>query len=298
MDISQPLVVKAPRKKVHIGLIILEIIGIILTLMFLAPFFLVILNATRLNSYITEAPLSFQTASFVNFVANLNGILNDPSLNYLASFLHSIIITTGSLIVIVVFSSMAAWVLVRTKKRYSSLIFLLFVAGYIIPFQVVMFPLVRVMTQFYNIFGIKMLDTYRGTILAYLGFGAPLSIFLYHGFIKSIPMDIEEAAIIDGCSKPQLFFRIIFPILKPITITLLVLNGMWIWNDFLLPLLIIKTGGHVQTLPLAVANFAGSFVQQWNLMLTSVLFAALPVVILFLFAQRYIIQGMTSGAIK
>jgi raffinose/stachyose/melibiose transport system permease protein len=134
--------------------------------------------------------------------------------------------------------------------------------------------------------------------MAYVGFGAPLSVFLFHGFIKSVPIDIEEAAIIDGCSKPQVFFKVVLPILKPIFVTLLVLNGMWIWNDYLLPSLVIGTQGDLQTLPMAVMFLVGSYLRQWDLILTSVLLASLPVIILFLFAQKYIIRGMTSGAIK
>jgi raffinose/stachyose/melibiose transport system permease protein len=146
--------------------------------------------------------------------------------------------------------------------------------------------------------GIPFKDTYHGIIIAYIGFGAPLSVFMFHGFIKSIPYEIEEAATIDGCTKPQIFFQIILPILKPIFVTLLVLNGMWIWNDYLLPVLVIGLGGQTQTLPVAVANLAGTYVREWDLILTSVLMAATPVIILFLFAQKHIIQGMTSGAIK
>jgi len=187
---------------------------------------------------------------------------------------------------------------VRTKTKYSYLIFLFFLSGLVIPFQVVMLPLVRLLDILDRITGIQFADTYHGVILTYLGFGAPLSIFLFHGFIKSIPIDIEEAATIDGCSKPQLFFRIILPILKPIFVTLLVLNGMWIWNDYLLPSLVIGIGGDKQTLPLAVANLVGSFVKAWDLQLTAVVLAAIPVIILFLFAQKHIIKGMTSGAIK
>jgi raffinose/stachyose/melibiose transport system permease protein len=193
---------------------------------------------------------------------------------------------------------MAAWVLVRTKTKYSFLIFMLFVSGMVIPFQVVMLPLVRLLELMRSATGIPFKDTYHGIVLAYIGFGAPLSVFMFHGFIKSIPYEIEEAATIDGCTKPQIFFQIILPILKPIFVTLLVLNGMWIWNDYLLPVLVIGLGGNVQTLPVAVANLAGTYVREWDLILTSVLMAATPVVILFLFAQKHIIQGMTSGAIK
>jgi len=173
-----------------------------------------------------------------------------------------------------------------------------FLAGMVIPFQVVMLPLTRLLQTMKNITGIPFKDTYYGVIMAYIGFGAPLSIFLFHGFIKSIPIDIEEAAIIDGCTKSQVFFKVVLPILKPIFVTLLVLNGMWIWNDYLLPVLIIGLGGDTKTLPLSVANLAGFYDKEWGLILTSVLMAALPILILFFFAQKHIIKGMTSGAIK
>jgi raffinose/stachyose/melibiose transport system permease protein len=161
-----------------------------------------------------------------------------------------------------------------------------------------MLPLVRQLQLMKDIFGIPFKDTIWGIIMAYIGFGAPLSVFLFHGFIKSVPIDVEEAAIIDGCTKPQVFFQVVLPILKPIFVTLLVLNGMWIWNDYLLPSLVIGTQGELQTLPMAVMFLAATYGKQWDLMLTSVLLAALPAVILFLFAQKYIIRGMTSGAIK
>jgi raffinose/stachyose/melibiose transport system permease protein len=193
---------------------------------------------------------------------------------------------------------MAAWVLVRTKKRYSIIIFMFFISGMVVPFQVVMLPLVRLLTELKNLTGIPFKKTVHGIILAYIGFGAPLSVFMFHGFIKSIPLDIEEAAIIDGCSKSQVFFKVVLPILKPIFVTMLVLNGMWIWNDYLLPSLILGIGNNVQTLPLSVAGLAGFYDKDWSLILTSVLMASIPVIILFLFAQKHIIKGMTSGAIK
>jgi raffinose/stachyose/melibiose transport system permease protein len=144
----------------------------------------------------------------------------------------------------------------------------------------------------------RLLQNYPGIVLAYMGFGSSLSIFLYHGFIKSVPYELEEAAIIDGCSKPAVFFKIVFPLLKPITITVMILNGMWIWNDFLLPLLILGSGNAIQTLPLGVANFVGSFVRRWDLILTATLMAMLPIVVLFLFVQKHIIKGMVDGSIK
>lgn len=290
-----------PRRKnkepIKIGLVLLEIATFLLLVGFAFPFYLVLINSAKDAAEIFANPLGLPE-NFAQILTNINRILTNPNIEYLRSFFNSVVITTLSLFAIGLFSGMAAWVLVRTKTRYSFIIFMLFVSGMVIPFQVVMLPLVRLLELMRIATGLPFKDTYHGMVLAYIGFGAPLSVFMFHGFIKSIPYEIEEAAIIDGCSKPQVFFRIILPILKPIFVTLLVLNGMWIWNDYLLPILVIGLGGDVQTLPVAVANLAGTYVKEWDLILTSVLMAATPVIILFLFAQKHIIKGMTSGAIK
>lgn len=284
---------KFKLRPIHIA----EIFVFILMLVFLYPFYIVTINSAKPIAEIVRTPTELPE-SFMTLFTNIRTILEARQIRYLQSFFNSVIITTVSLTLIGITSGMAAWVLVRTKTKLSMAIFLLFVSGLVIPFQVVMLPLVRFLELITMWTGIPLRDTHHGVILAYIGFGAPLSVFLFHGFIKSIPLEIEEAAIIDGCNKFQLFFRIVLPILKPIFVTLLVLNGMWIWNDYLLPILIIGVGGSTQTLPLAVANLAGAFVRQWDLILTSVLMAAFPVVVLFLVAQKHIIKGMTSGAIK
>ncbi len=279
------------------GITPLEVLAFALLILFLFPFYIVFINTAKPNTLITDAPLQLPE-QWSMLMTNVQRILDNPRMNYLSSLVNSLIITTASLVLIGVSSAMAAWVLVRTKTRLSFSIFLFIIAGLVIPFQVVMLPLVQLLDILRNITGITWRDTHHAVIIAYMGFGAPLSVFLFHGFIKSIPLDIEEAAIIDGCSRPQVFFRIVLPILKPIFVTLLVLNGLWIWNDFLLPLLVIGTGGTTQTLPLAVANLAGGYVRQWDLILTALILSAIPVVILFLFAQKHIIKGMTSGAVK
>jgi raffinose/stachyose/melibiose transport system permease protein len=291
---ERPNIVKEPTKW---GLITLEILSFLMLIGFAFPFYIVLINSAKSAAQIFADPLGLPV-SFTQIFTNIQIILANPSIRYLNSFVNSIIITTVSLLAIGLFSGMAAWVLVRSKTKYSFLIFMLFVSGMVIPFQVVMLPLVRLLELLRIYTGLPFKDTYHGIVLAYIGFGAPLSVFMFHGFIKSIPYEIEEAATIDGCSKPQIFFQIILPILKPIFVTLLVLNGMWIWNDYLLPVLVIGLGGQTQTLPVAVANLAGTYVREWDLILTSVLMAATPVIILFLFAQKHIIQGMTSGAIK
>lgn len=284
-------------KKRRYGLIILEVVTFLMLIIWFFPFFIVFINASKVNAEIIRNPLSLPENWF-NVFKNAVEIMGRDNINYFSSFGYSVLITTVSLLAIGVFSAMAAWVLVRTKKRYSIIIFMFFISGMVIPFQVVMLPLVRLLQTLKDLTGIPFKQTVHGVVLAYIGFGAPLSVFMFHGFIKSIPIDVEEAAIIDGCTKPQVFFRVILPILKPIFVTMLVLNGMWIWNDFLLPSLILGVGESVQTLPLAVRGLAGFYDKDWSLILTSVLMAALPAVVLFLFAQKHIIKGMTSGAIK
>lgn len=276
---------------------ITEVFTFIILLLVIYPFYIVLINSSKTSGMITADPSALPTDLSI-FFDNASRIFSDSRINFLGAVFNSVIITTLSLVLIGVSSAMAAWVLVRTKTRLSFSIFLFIIAGLVIPFQIVMLPLVTLLDTLFDITRFAWKDTHHAVIIAYMGFGAPLSVFLFHGFIKSIPMDIEEAAIIDGCNKPQVFFRIILPILKPIFVTLLVLNGMWIWNDYLLPVLIIGLNGATKTLPLAVANLAGFYDKEWGLILTSVLMAAAPILIFFLFAQKHIIKGMTSGAVK
>lgn len=234
----------------------------------------------------------------INFVAFTLAFLVTQDLKLWKSALSSVIITVSALAIISLFSAMAAWVLVRKKSKSSNIVFMMYVAAMVVPFQAVMLPLVSWMRIVNEWTGIPTLRTYPGLIFAYLGFGCSFSIFLYHGFIKSIPKELEQAAVIDGCSKWQVFFRIVFPILKPITVTVLVLNGIWIWNDYLLPLLLLGTGNAIQTIPLAISGFVGSFVKQWELIMMALLLAIIPVVVFYLFGQKHIIKGMVEGSIK
>lgn len=285
----------ATRRKIVIGS--LTALTVILFLATMFPFFIVVINSAKSSLEIITDPISMP-GNWGQLWNNITEIWNKPSIRYSSSVLSSTIITLSSLATISVFSAMAAWVLVRTKSKLSTVIFLFFLSGLIIPFQVVMFPLVSLFRTINEVFDIKMLRTYHGMILAYIGFGAPLAVFMFHGFIKSIPKELEEAATIDGCSKPQIFFLIIMPILKPIFVTIIILNAIWIWNDFLLPSLILGVGQDIQTIPLAIANFAGSFVKKWDLIMTAVLMAAFPIIIGFILLQKHIIKGMVSGSIK
>uniref|UniRef100_A0A7C3IMA8 sn-glycerol-3-phosphate transport system permease protein UgpE n=1 Tax=Gracilinema caldarium TaxID=215591 RepID=A0A7C3IMA8_9SPIR len=281
----------------RLGIFIAELITAVLFILFMFPFYLVVINSAKTAFEVTQYPLAWPE-KWGNLIANVVKIWTSESVRYPSSLVASGIITALSLLLINLLSAQAGWVLVRTKNMVSNVIFFIFVAAMVIPFQIVMFPLLSWFRMTTQATGIPLLRTYQGIILAYIGFGASLSIFMFHGFIKGIPLELEEAATIDGCRRHQIFYEIIFPILTPIQATVLVLNGIWIWNDYLLPLLVLGKGNAIMTLPLAVSNFAGAFVKQWDLILTAILLAMIPVIIFFLFAQKYIIKGMIAGSIK
>ena len=289
---------KMAGQKPHRGRqIALEIVTFLLFVLFMMPFIIVVMNSMRTNVEIINQPVG-APENPAQLFTNISDVWNNPNFNFLASLKDSVVITVLSLAVISIFSSMAAWVLVRNKTRWSNLLFLMYVAAMVIPFQVVMFPLLTWFKQVGDFLHIPMLRSYQGIIFAYLGFGEAMSIFIFHGFIKSVPLELEEAADIDGCSRAGTFFRIVLPLLQPVFVTVLVLNGLWIWNDYLLPLLVLGASGNIRTIPLAVQGFNGAYVKQWNLIMTSTLLAMLPIIILYLFAQKYIVQGMVDGSIK
>ncbi len=281
----------------RLGRLLLGAFVILLFAFFMAPFAMVVLNSSKTSREIIFNAIALPE-SWGQLLTNVRLIFTNPTVDYLGAFWDSTVITFLSLVVIVLFSSMCAWVLVRNKTVWSAVLFMAFVAAMVIPFQVLMYPLVRWMRLIGDAIHFRLLGTVRGIVFSYLGFGCPLSIFIFHGFIKNIPYELEESATIDGCSQAKTFFLIVFPLLKPIIVTVLILNGIWIWNDYLLPLLVLGSNGAVQTIPIAVTAFAGAYLKQWDLILTSTLIAMLPIIVLYLFAQRYIIKGMVEGAIK
>ena len=285
---------KARQKRLRV---LAEIGCILLFILFMLPFFIVLMNSARTNAEIINSAVGMPT-SWSNFVDNVVAVWNNPTFNFLKALKDSVIITVLSLAVISICSAMTAWVLVRNKTRWSTFLFMMFVAAMVIPFQVVMFPLITWFKNLGDFLHIPLLRTHGGLVFAYLGFGESMTIFIFHGFVKNIPLEIEEAADIDGCSRAGTFFRIVFPLLQPVFVTVLVLNGLWIWNDYLLPLLLLGSNGEVRTIPLAVQGFIGSFVKQWNLIMVSTLLAMLPIIILYIFAQKYIVRGMVEGAVK
>ena len=285
---------KAERNRNFIALIIAVIIAIFI----LFPFFLVVINSAKSSGDIVISPINLPK-NWGQMLDNMKNVINNANFNYWSSFKSSIIITIVSLALLTVFSCMAAWVLSRNeKKKWSAIIFLIFVAAMVIPFQVVMLPILTIFKNIGNYLGIPMLSSYTGLIFAYLGFGGSMSIFIFHGFVKGIPKELEEAARIDGCTHEQIFFKIVFPLMRPVQMTVLILNGLWIWNDYLLPSIMLGLNGKIKTLPIAVSSFVGSYVKQWDLILTAAFLAMIPIIILFLFAQKQIIKGMMEGAIK
>lgn len=269
---------------------ILEGFSWLLLILYMTPFYLMFINSFKTRREIFANTTGLPSAwNFKNYADAMD------RMGITSAFTNSIIITVGSVLLILLFSSMAAWVLVRDKSTKSKIVFYIFTAGMIVPFQAVMLPLVKWMGKI-NFAGFNMLGTHYGLMFMYLGFGASMSIFLYHGFIKGIPEEIEEAAIIDGCSKWQVYTKIVLPLLKPTTVTVAVLNSIWIWNDFLLPFLTIN--GKLNTIPLAMNNFFGAFSKQWELAMAALILAIIPIVIFYFFVQKQIIAGIVQGSIK
>lgn len=281
----------------RIGLIALEIVVVVIFVLFMVPFALVVINASKVSGDIIRAPMALP-ADWSQLISNIKSLLDNPNFNFWSAFLDSAIITAVSLLIITLGSAMAAWVLARSKKKWSAFIFMGFVAAMVIPFQVVMLPLLSVYKSVGDFLGVKLLASYPGLSVAYLGFGCSMTIFILHGFIKGIPLELEEAAKIDGCKPIGLFFRVVLPLLQPVLVTVVILNGIWIWNDFLLPSLMLGMKGAIRTLPIAVSSFVGAYVKQWDMILSSTLLAILPIIILFLFAQKYIIKGIVEGSVK
>ncbi|MDF2958761.1 MAG: sugar transporter permease [Paenibacillus sp.] len=265
---------------------ILEIIGLVLGLLFLVPFYFVIVNSMKTfgELLINSASLP-QTLNFTNY-GKVWDIMKFPKV-----FWNSLLITVFSNIGLVVISSMAAYRLVRVPTRFNNLVFMAFVAAMVIPFQSIMIPLVRVASQ------VGLMDSIAGLVICYFGFGVSLNVFLYHGFIKSVPVEIEESARVDGCSPYGVFWKIVFPLLKPMTVTIVLLNSLWIWNDFLLPMLVLNKP-ELRTIPLATYSFFGQYTKQWDLALAALVLGVLPIVIFFLSMQKHIIEGITAGSIK
>lgn len=278
------------KSKIKGSNIVVYVVLIFLSAVFLAPIFIILINSLKSNFYISEEPFTLPDGeTFVGFENFTKGIEQS---DFIQAFLNSVFITVFSVIGIVILTSMAAWYIVRVKSRLTSLIYYLFTFSMIVPFQMVMY------TMTFYAFELD-LNSLPGIVVIYLGFGSGLSVFMFSGFIKSIPNEIEEAAIIDGCGPVQTFFKIVFPILKPTAITVAILNAMWIWNDYLLPYLVLGSG-EKRTLPVAVqmALTGGYGNKDMGALMAMLVLAILPIIIFYLFSQKYIIRGVIAGAVK
>ncbi|MBQ9268338.1 MAG: carbohydrate ABC transporter permease [Oscillospiraceae bacterium] len=278
--------------------IIIMVLAIIVAVYTLMPFFLVVINVFKSANGIVADPIGTTGASFSQLLTNLSNVVNNTNFSFWYAFGTSALITIVSLVLLALFGGMAAWVICRNKTKWSTAIYMVFIASMIIPFQVVMLPLISTFRDVGSFVGISMLQSIPGIVFAYCGFGGAMTVFILTGMVKTVPYDLEEAASIDGCSYEGIYFRIIFPLLKPSIVTVTILNGMWIWNDYLLPSLMLGQNGRVKTLPVAVQAFVGSYVKQWDLILTAALLAMLPMIIIFLIAQKQIMSGMVEGAVK
>lgn len=261
----------------------------IVALFFLLPIFIILINSFKSRFIIMSEPFSLPSGeSFVGLTNYISGI---AASGFFKAFGISLFVTVMSVVLIIVCAAMTAWYITRRKTVFTKMLYYAFVFSMIVPFQMVMYTLtyVAVKLNFANPLGI---------VFIYLGFGAGLSVFMFTGFVKGIPREIEEAATIDGCNSLQTFFKVVFPILKPTTVTVAILNAMWIWNDYLLPYLIL--GSEYKTIPVAVQlTMQGAYGNvDWGGFMAMLTLSIIPIILLYIFLQRYIIEGVISGAVK
>lgn len=280
---------KEPKRKMKAKDIPFIIILTVMAAMFIAPILLVIMNSFKAKNYLGTEPFAFPNAqSFVGFDNYIEGA---QKIGFFPAFLTSVFITVFAVLLIVLCTSMCAWFIVRVKKWYSKLLYLLCAFSMIVPFQMVMYPMSQIAAQLH-------LNNMVGIIFVYLGFGAGLAVFMFVGFVKSVPLEIEEAAMIDGCGALRTYFLVVFPILKPTAITVAILDAMWIWNDYLLPYLLLNATD-TKTLPMAIQYLRGGYgsIDMANMMAMIVL-SIIPIVVFYLICQKYIIKGIVAGAVK
>lgn len=277
------------KKSKRVGNNVIFFVLLTLSVLFLVPIIIVIINSFKSRIYISSQPLKLPNAE--TFVALENYINGVTSSDFFSAFFRSLFITIVSVILIVLFASMAAWYIVRSNSKITKGIYYMLVFSMIVPFQMVMYTMTYVTNR-------ANLDNVFGITFVYLGFGAGLSVFMLCGFIKSIPLEIEEAAMIDGASPIQAFFTVVFPMLKPTAITVAILNTMWIWNDYLLPYLVL--GSDKKTIPVAIQlAMQGAYGStDYGGFMAMLVLAIVPIIIFYIFCQKYIIKGVVAGAVK
>ena len=271
---------------------LLEGLLVLFALLFLSPIYIMLVNSFKTRSELYENALALPSSFSFEYYAQAM-----DKMNFLSAFGNSLLVTLVSVVFIVTLASMTAWMLVRTDNRLSQIIFMVLVSTMLIPFQTLMMPLMQVMGWIGRELQVPMLNTHGGLIFMNIGFHASMAVFLYHGFIRSVPVALEEAATIDGCSKLGVFWRIVFPMLKTITITVAILDVIMMWNDYLLPSLTLSDKT-LRTIPLSTFYFFGEFTIVWNLAMAGLTLSIIPVVVFYFSAQKHIIRGIAEGAVK
>ena len=271
------------------GGIITFIILTVISILFIAPIVIVFLNSFKSKLYINSTPFALPDSdSFVGLVNYGEGMIKT---GFIQAFFITLFITVASVFLLVLLTSMTAWYIVRVKNRFTKILYYLFAFAMIVPFQMVMFTLVKVSNMLY-------LDNLIGIVFIYVGFGAGLSVFMFTGFIKSIPVSLEEAAMIDGCNPIQTFFRIVLPMLRPTLVSVGILEAMWVWNDYLLPTLVLDIKKY-KTIPMLIQYFKGSYGRvEMGPMMACIMLTVIPIVIVYLAGQKHIIKGVAAGAVK
>jgi raffinose/stachyose/melibiose transport system permease protein len=263
-----------------------------LGILFIYPLFIMAINSFKNRAELYMNPIALpHHALWKNYAEAAR------KMSFLNALGNSVFITVISLLFIITFSAMCAWMITRKNTKLSRFLFFLFVATMLIPFQTLMMPLVQMMKWSKQFLGLRVLNTYRGIIFMYIGFGMSLAVFLYSGFVKTIPVSLEEAATIDGCSSFSVFWKIVFPMLKSTTITVMILDIIWIWNDYLLPSLVLNDKA-LRTIPLSTSSFFGVFTIQWNEAMAGLTMTIIPVIVFYFCAQKYIVKGIVTGAVK
>lgn len=278
------------KKKRNRGNLIATIVLSVVSLIYVIPLLVILMNSFKKKIYINAEPFKIPNEESFNGLKNyISGI---ERTDFIEVFFTSLFITVFSVAVILVCTSMCAWFIARVKNKFTKAVYYLCVFSMIVPFQMVMYTLSFIANRLH-------LTTPWGIIVVYLGFGAGLAVFMFTGFVKAIPLEIEEAAMIDGCNPLQTFFKIVVPILKPTYISVAILEAMWIWNDYLLPSLVLDTKKY-QTIPIAVQNvMKGTYgsIDMGGFMAMLVI-AIIPIIIFYLACQKYIIKGVVAGAVK
>ena len=276
-------------KRRRTGGMFATIIFSFVSILYLAPLFIVLINSFKKKAFINLEPFKLPTEK--NFIGMENFTTAIENYDFLMSVVWTVVMTVGSVLVILICTSMFAWFITRVNNRATKFLYLLCVFSMVVPFQMVMFTLSLVTDRL-------RLGTPWGLVIIYLGFGAGLAVFMFCGFVKSIPVEIEEAAMIDGCTPLRTFFSVVLPIMKPTYISVGILETMWIWNDFLLPYLTLNLN-KFSTIPITIQRMQGSYGRvDMGAIMASLVMAIIPIVIFYLVCQKHIIKGVAAGAVK